>query len=151
MATLPKVLISRADYQIGGGWRRLKRGRLSSDDVAPSRSPTPRMYNSRRASSSATVSALIMPRSAYARLRAMAKVLTHTKQNQWLMPRRPARTVEDEREKQPVDPPAHAVVLSVDEKSQIQGARPHPTRAADEAGLDGTVIAMRAANSVVVP
>jgi transposase len=45
-----------------------------------------------------------------------------------------------------VDPPAHAVVLSIDEKSQIQslprtrsgalirGARPHPARAADEKG-----------------
>jgi transposase len=33
-----------------------------------------------------------------------------------------------------VDPPAHPVVLSVDEKSQIQGARPHPARPADEEG-----------------
>jgi hypothetical protein len=33
-----------------------------------------------------------------------------------------------------VDPPAHAVVLSVDEKSQIQAAQPHPARAADEEG-----------------
>jgi hypothetical protein len=31
------------------------------------------------------------------------------------------------------DPPAHAVVLSIDEKSQIQGARPHPARTADQA------------------
>ena len=36
-----------------------------------------------------------------------------------------------------VDPPAHAVVLSVDEKSQDPGARPHPTRAADEDGTRG--------------
>jgi transposase len=33
-----------------------------------------------------------------------------------------------------VDPPAHAVVLSVDEKRPNPGARPHPTRAADEEG-----------------
>src|SRR5712692_4538079 len=40
-----------------------------------------------------------------------------------------------------VDPPAHAIVLSVDEKSQIllrraqdEGARPHPARPADEEG-----------------
>ena len=32
-----------------------------------------------------------------------------------------------------VDPPAHAVVLSIDEKSQIQ-ALPHPARPADEEG-----------------
>jgi transposase len=31
-----------------------------------------------------------------------------------------------------VDPPAHAVVLSIDEKSQIQAARSHPTRLAHE-------------------
>ena len=31
-----------------------------------------------------------------------------------------------------VDPPAHAVVLSVDEKSADPGARPHPARAPDE-------------------
>ena len=36
-----------------------------------------------------------------------------------------------------VDPPAHAVVLSVDEKSQIQALDPHPTRAADEDGTRG--------------
>ena len=33
-----------------------------------------------------------------------------------------------------VDPPAHAVVLSVDEKSPDPGARPHPARPADEEG-----------------
>ena len=33
-----------------------------------------------------------------------------------------------------VDPPAHAVVLSVDEKSPDPGARPHPAGAADEEG-----------------
>jgi hypothetical protein len=32
------------------------------------------------------------------------------------------------------DPPAHAVVLSIDEKSQIQARRPHPARTADQAG-----------------
>jgi hypothetical protein len=33
-----------------------------------------------------------------------------------------------------VDPPEDAVVLPVDEKSQIPGARPHPAEFADEAG-----------------
>ena len=33
-----------------------------------------------------------------------------------------------------VDPPAHAVVLSLDEKSPDPGARPHPARPADEEG-----------------
>ena len=33
-----------------------------------------------------------------------------------------------------VDPPAHAVVLSIDEKKPNSGARPHPARAADEKG-----------------
>ena len=33
-----------------------------------------------------------------------------------------------------VDPPAHAVVLSIDEKSADPGARSHPARPADEAG-----------------
>lgn len=33
-----------------------------------------------------------------------------------------------------VDPPAHAVVLSVDEKSQTPGARPHPARPAHQEG-----------------
>ena len=33
-----------------------------------------------------------------------------------------------------LDPPAHAIVLSVDEKSQYPGARPHPARPADEEG-----------------
>ena len=36
-----------------------------------------------------------------------------------------------------VDPPAHAVVLSVDEKRPDPGARPHLTRAADEDGTRG--------------
>src|ERR1700736_5261290 len=31
-----------------------------------------------------------------------------------------------------IDPPAHAVVLSLDEKSQIQAPRSHPARSADE-------------------
>lgn len=33
-----------------------------------------------------------------------------------------------------VDPLAHAIVLSVDEKSQIPGARPHPARPASQEG-----------------
>ena len=33
-----------------------------------------------------------------------------------------------------LDPPAHAIVLSVDEKSQILGARSHTARAAAEEG-----------------
>ena len=33
-----------------------------------------------------------------------------------------------------VDPPAHAVVLSVDEKTPDPGARPHPARPAHEEG-----------------
>ena len=33
-----------------------------------------------------------------------------------------------------VDPPAHAVVLSVDEKSQIQALDRNPARPADEEG-----------------
>ena len=35
-----------------------------------------------------------------------------------------------------LNPPDHALVLCVDEKSQIQGARPHPTAAADAARTD---------------
>ena len=33
-----------------------------------------------------------------------------------------------------VDPPAHAIVLSVDEKAQIQALDPHAARPADEEG-----------------
>ncbi len=38
-----------------------------------------------------------------------------------------------------LDPPAHAIVLSVDEKSQIQGPRPDPAGLPIKKGRAGTM------------